>query len=355
MPGPRPTQARSSTMVSASPPPPYQNVPQDHSSRAHSYQDMESTIGSTTPTQPFSHANHRDYGTLPVPSPSSPGDTDTDSDIAEADSRMLKRVLALAVIAFMCFSTIQFVYAQGEIQEERRVWERERREHAAEVKVWNQERADHEREGQVFQRAREEWQQERKEHAAEVVLWNRERAEHEREGEVFQQAREEWQRERKAHKPFWGTVGLQSPSCLAYNTRRYQAKLRNVPLGADWLQACMSTQVEIQGRTFSAPEKCEIWGDDVYGYWIVDFDQPECQPRWADFTWQKGCLRPGIYGLEAPLWGQKQGDDVYQLCMTTPGYLAGYGDMGHPNYCERRGDRDIGMVGRWEVPDNNCW
>lgn len=206
-----------------------------------------------------------------------------------------------------------------------------------------------------FELERQTWQQEREAHAAELKAWQWARVEHERERLIFEEERAQWERERRTHKPFWGTVSLESPFCLAYNTRRYKARLQNLPLGGNWHQACMAAQVEIHGRMLSTPERCEVSDEDVFGYWRVDFDEPECLPRWADYTWDKGCIRPGVRALEAPLWGQKLGDDVYAMCMTTPGRLSGHGDMGHPTYCEQRGDRDIGMVGRWEIPDSQCW
>ena len=100
------------------------------------------------------------------------------------------------------------------------------------------------------------WQRAREQHAEEVRIWEIERAEHQREREVFDQERAQWEQERRAHKPFWGQTELESPACLAYNTRRYKARLWNIPLGGDWLKACMSTPIEIRGHTFSAPEHC---------------------------------------------------------------------------------------------------
>ncbi|KAH8094536.1 hypothetical protein BXZ70DRAFT_947932 [Cristinia sonorae] len=229
----------------------------------------------------------------------------------------LKAIAYVLVSLFVVSSTIQNIFAQDEHQIERQAWQRELR---------------------GYQKQR--------------VLFEREVEEHRRRRLLFEREEAEWERMRQLHAPFWGTTELQTPHCLAYETRRYQARLRNVPLGDDWLTACKNTPVTIHNRTFSTPEKCEMWGDNVYGYWLVDSDEPECRTRWGDVTWHLGCLRPGIYGLTAPLVGVKPGDDAIQLCMTTPGDLHDYRSMGYPTYCDRKGDLDV--HGRWEFPDDNC-
>ncbi|ETW76243.1 hypothetical protein HETIRDRAFT_163000 [Heterobasidion irregulare TC 32-1] len=147
-----------------------------------------------------------------------------------------------------------------------------------------------------------------------------------------------------------------SPYCLAYNTMEYKARLWNVPLGGDWLQACMGTEQKIHNRTVERPDRCEDRGqNDVYwGYWRIGFDEPECITRWGE-TWDKGCVRLGVHGVEAPMWGQKYNDDWYQMCWTTPGHLPGISnDFGFPNDCQQRNEEGGGMIGVWEYHDGNC-
>ncbi|TCD59837.1 hypothetical protein EIP91_011340 [Steccherinum ochraceum] len=331
----------------SSPPPSYQSVPPstpepspqraNHHHHYHHHQPLYTSRTGPAPhasTQPLYNPNVATYGTVRAAVHTPPA-----APKLEHREGILKKIAYVALILFAFFSLSQYFFLEAQHQIERSSWERDRKAHAAELREWDRERAERGRERVAFERERQQ----------EIILREQERA-------AFEREQAEWARQREAHKPFWGTPYLESPACLAYETRRYKARLLNVPLGADWYQACMSTSVEIHGRTLSTPERCEYWNDDVYGSWRVDFDEPECRPRWGDQTWHKGCLRPGIYGLEAPLWGQKYGDDIWALCMTTPGWLSGYpNDMGHPTYCKQEGDRDIGMVGRWEVPDDNCW
>ena len=95
-----------------------------------------------------------------------------------------------------------------------------------------------------------EYNSERSAFARERLLFEHERREWDRE-------RQEWERERIAHMPFWGEMQRVSPYCLAYNTMEYKARLWNVPLGGDWLQACMGTAHKIHNRTVERPARCE--------------------------------------------------------------------------------------------------
>lgn len=179
------------------------------------------------------------------------------------------------------------------IEQDRILWGRQRRAHNAEVKLWDQERKDHALEVQDWQRELEEhnkerlrfiqetgehgakakeWQHERQLHVQEVAVWRTERAsfekdrgfferdreEWENQRGLFEREREEWENQRRTHKSFWDAAVLDSPFCLAYDTRRYKARLRNVGCGLDPLQACMSTRIEIQGRDFATPERCDV-------------------------------------------------------------------------------------------------
>ncbi|THH28235.1 hypothetical protein EUX98_g5959 [Antrodiella citrinella] len=286
----------------------------------------------------------------------------------------------IAVALFFVLVTLQQVVFYAPYKLEKGVWQQQRQAHALEVKSWQQEREERmrerdqqmkerqafkeerERERLLFEeeRARERAQQERvrrafkEEQAREHQLLKEERAVRLREREAFEQERDQWEQERIAHKPYWSPPWLHSTACLAYNTRMYKARLRNLPLDSDWLGACRSTPLELNGHVLATPESCDLSDDYVYGSWNIDFDQPECQPRWGDWTWDKGCIRPGVHALEAPLWGQKYGDDIYAMCKTTPGVLAGWRDMGLPMQCRQEGDKDIGMVGRWEFLDDQC-
>ena len=65
---------------------------------------------------------------------------------------------------------------------------------------------------------------------------------------------------RESHKihPYWGRPSLDSESCIAYNTRRYNARLWNVPLTFDWRTVCMTIPIKIHNRKMTVPERCEI-------------------------------------------------------------------------------------------------
>lgn len=149
------------------------------------------------------------------------------------------RIAKIVVVVVVSLLSFQFLTIWGRsLQLD--MWSREVKEHQERLEEWKQEMQAHGQE-------REEWRREREDQRAEFA----------RERLVFERERQEWQRERMAHKPFWGELEHVSPYCLAYNTMEYKARLWNVPLGGDWLEACQGTSQEIHGRTIEKPERCE--------------------------------------------------------------------------------------------------
>jgi hypothetical protein len=55
---------------------------------------------------------------------------------------------------------------------------------------------------------------------------------------------------------FWDTPHPEK-QCSGYHTRRYTARLKGLPLLANWKAACENTSIQLNGRTFERPEACE--------------------------------------------------------------------------------------------------
>ncbi|RXW13621.1 hypothetical protein EST38_g12231 [Candolleomyces aberdarensis] len=75
--------------------------------------------------------------------------------------------------------------------------------------------------------------------------------------------------------------------CLRPGTRRYTAKLENVPAGYNRMKACQETQAWVNGR-WVTPTQCDDGGpfDGVLGTWIVDWDEGDC---YSSYFLEKGC------------------------------------------------------------------
>lgn len=54
-----------------------------------------------------------------------------------------------------------------------------------------------------------------------------------------------------------------SPHCLAYGTRRYTARLRNVSFWANHTRACMETPIQINGLMISSPDECDVHASSI--------------------------------------------------------------------------------------------
>lgn len=117
--------------------------------------------------------------------------------------------------------------------------------------------------------------------------YERQSLEHER--LVLKEEREKWE---KAHDDsripqgaFW-EVTWPRWECRGYGKREYWGILRNIPQDRNDLDACMNMPVQIKGVTIKRPERClyEEGSPHVHGFWMVDWDQPDCKPWHRDLT-----------------------------------------------------------------------
>ena len=151
---------------------------------------------------------------------------------------------------------------------EREKSERERGEWECERKGWETERG--------------EWELERRKSERERGEWKSEREKSEREEEKLRLERERWERAREDRVPqgaFWEVV-WPNWDCRAYGKREYWGVLRNIPEGWTAMDACTNMPVEIRGVAIRRPNRCGFaeGSPHIHGYWMVDWDQPDCKP-----------------------------------------------------------------------------
>jgi len=194
--------------------------------------------------------------------------------------------------------------------------------------------------------------------AAERKLWKLEEGKLEQEREKLRHERELWERARDDRIPqgaFWDVISP-APDCRAYGKREFWATLQNTPEGWNAIDACMNLPVEIHGVTIRRPHRCEpVHGSPhVRGYWMVDWDQPDCRPWWYDYQ-DAGCTsyKSGRRRIEAQLVGinDKGEQDWWLLCNSTP-LIWNLISYTSPTHCQ---ERDWGRkFGMWDVPDDSC-
>ena len=114
-----------------------------------------------------------------------------------------------------------------------------------------------------------------------------ERSKFEQEKGELREERERWEKAREDRVPqgaFWDGVSP-APDCRTYGTREYWGTLQNIPEGWTDLDACMNMSVEIKGVPLRRPYRCAYDGSSphIHGYWMVDWDQPDCKPWHRDF------------------------------------------------------------------------
>ncbi|KAF9782590.1 hypothetical protein BJ322DRAFT_162310 [Thelephora terrestris] len=181
----------------------------------------------------------------------------------------------------------------------------------------------------------------------------------ERERLVLKEERERWEKSHEDSRipqgAFWEVVWPKW-ECRAYGKREYWGILRNIPQDRNDLDACMNMPVEVKGVAIKRPDRClyEEGSSYVHGFWMVDWDQPDCKP-WHKYLMDKGCTNPGsgIRRIEAELAGinRKGQQDWYVLCETTPM------TWDHITYSSptHRDERDDGKkIAMWDIPDSRC-
>ncbi|KJA14449.1 hypothetical protein HYPSUDRAFT_150403 [Hypholoma sublateritium FD-334 SS-4] len=143
--------------------------------------------------------------------------------------------------------------------------------------------------------------------------------------------------------------------CLRYATRQYTARLSDGLAGTDMIKACKDTPVAIHGELLYT-DFCQDLGFNrgVWGYWIVDFNEPDCETRWGEFT-DLVCLQI-LFRLEqkriaARLENLRKGDDWQFMCVTTPADIDGQ-YYSTPAECFNQGR--WGVYGSWNLHDNSC-
>ncbi|KAJ2929919.1 hypothetical protein H1R20_g7165, partial [Candolleomyces eurysporus] len=220
-------------------------------------------------------------------------------------------------------------------------WAREIEQHASAFEAMRKERAE-------WDKARAQWQAEQREH--ERLQEEQMKLELERQRRQLEKEKEDEERKKAGLK--W-----QDPQpdehCLRFGTRRYTAKLENLPEGYNRMKACHETQAWINGR-WVLPTQCDdgkLWGG-VHGTWIVDWDEGSCHSFFQNFQ-DKGCSAQGSgkRRIESQLQNLQRGDDGMRMCSSTPADFHGLHFEG-PHSCVSLGRNRY--AGLWFIEDGVC-
>ncbi|KAJ7185369.1 hypothetical protein C8R46DRAFT_1060268, partial [Mycena filopes] len=230
----------------------------------------------------------------------------------------------------------------------RREWNAEMRNHEKIRSAWGDELADHEA-------IRVGWEHERHEIIAmrEQVVRDQERWMREREEERLEEERRKRAEEDRIRAGFSWEDLRGDEHCWEHGTRRYTARIANVPREYDPVGACAETAVEIHGIRIPGSNQCEDRGcNGVIGSWLVNHSEPVCATHFDNFK-DKGCTSPGSgkRRIESHLENLHPGDDWPRMCSTTPANFR-HLHFDSPGVCENWGK--YGIWGIWEIEDDQC-
>lgn len=137
-------------------------------------------------------------------------------------------------------------------------WQRELDEHKVEVGTrlaqlveLEQERweamQEFEEQRKAYERERERWAEERRRWAEERRRWEQERQEEERHRKEV---------ERRRQGVHWSGP-WKNGGCVAYGVQSYSANLLDIPQDLNWREVCEDMPIQIEGRWYDRPNKCE--------------------------------------------------------------------------------------------------
>ena len=157
---------------------------------------------------------------------------------------------------------------------ERARLEKQREKLEDEREMLENERQTLEDEGLALEEERERWENERQ-------MLKDERL-------ALKEERERWKKAHEGRGPqgaFWESV-LPAEDCLSYGKREYWGVLRDIPEGWTDVDACMNMPAEIKGVSVRRPHRCHYveGSPHIHGFWMVDWDQLDCQPWHQDFN-----------------------------------------------------------------------
>ncbi|KAF7776516.1 hypothetical protein Agabi119p4_4909 [Agaricus bisporus var. burnettii] len=141
--------------------------------------------------------------------------------------------------------------------------------------------------------------------------------------------------------------------CLRFKTRKYMAKSVGNSPGRGGVIECEASSAEIHGVTLH-PDYCENLGlwSGIWGNWVIDFDEPDCETNWVNFT-DEGCQSTtGRRRLTATLDRFNPDDRWLIMCSTTPPHYELNGkNLPFPSKCQQGTDAVIGI---WDISDHGC-
>lgn len=151
----------------------------------------------------------------------------------------------LAIVSFQFTTSVQRSSWYYEVKQHNEQWARTIKQHDGQRTQMDRERLS--------------WQNESRTYANDLMQMELERGRWDHERDLWQIERMRWaeeQRHHDTHKPFWGAPRRSSDRCLTYGTREYTAKLYNVLTTEEWAEKCLTTPIEIKGRTHPGPVRC---------------------------------------------------------------------------------------------------
>ncbi|KAF9523216.1 hypothetical protein CPB83DRAFT_698173 [Crepidotus variabilis] len=153
--------------------------------------------------------------------------------------------------------------------------------------------------------------------------------------------------------------------CLRFATREYTSKIRildSLVAPSEAMKACREIPIEIHGQ-WRKTDWCQDlgFGRGVFGFWIIDFNEPQCETRWGKFN-ELGCSVGSTNAsnveardakslpskrVESRLENLQPGSNWQIMCVTTPADIEGR-HFGSPAACFKD-PREGATYGEWEV------
>ncbi|KIJ14803.1 hypothetical protein PAXINDRAFT_169488 [Paxillus involutus ATCC 200175] len=242
--------------------------------------------------------------------------------------------------------------AQKEWDHVQKEWDRVQKERDLVQEEWDHVRKEWDRDWHQHREQEEIWKRAQISHEKRTKEWDRERKAYEREKkerEHEEKEREREEDERQRHNTVW--VDVEPHSCTSWATRKYTARLANVPSNYNRrIEACKATPLDVHRQSY-LPHTCEDNVNGTIGTWNVNQNQPDCVTFWTDYK-DKGCMSVGSgkRRIDHRLENLPPGGDWGEFSATTPVRFHGMQFSG----AQKAFQSAWRVYGIWEIDDDTC-
>lgn len=145
--------------------------------------------------------------------------------------------------------------------------------------------------------------------------------------------------------PYWGD--FKRDECSGFGKRQFSSILHDIPDGISWENACANKGANVEGQSFSRPDRCRNTGVAMWGEF--DVNDGSCFPSWGAFK-KDHCTGTDKRQYSAVLHNIPSGVSWEDACLRMTATVEGT-FFATPSRCKNMG---TAMWGEFDISDSSC-